>query len=274
VDAALAQQLARPRGLEPGEAFLAGLLCDFGETIAYACFEALLERSERVPAQPAAFWQSEADALAIELGMVLAETWQLPAYLGEVVMRHRDGDLTGCDHPALVSLIAATGEVTRRVLAAPGAELAQLERVPGLTDSERALVAAVLPQVPGLLQAFEDSGPTPPPAPSLVTSPSSSTLVEPVVAVDLPGSIAKKDRADQYRVVALSMTGARLSGSMAQPERHLVAVEVGTLKLSAMVKRCEATPWGFLIEVQPFALDRAAQARWRELIRGAGAAPG
>ena len=266
VDAALAQELAKERGLNGGEAFLAGLLCDFGETIAYSCFEAILGAG--APARPAEEWEREGQGLHVELGIVLAEKWKLPPFVAEVVMRHHGGDVTGCDFPELVLLIATTSQFAAQLLASPGVGATGLEAITGLTGSERAALDALVPTIPGLLQAFEEASPEVPPGPSAVL-PTTTTLPPPVWPIDLPVAINKRGKAELYRATGITHLGARLEGTAPQPERHLVTLELPNLTVSATVKRCDSTPGGFTLEVHPFAMDRPAQTAWTELVRRA-----
>ena len=105
ISALLCQQLAPSRKLAAGEAFLAGLLHDFGETIAYACFEVLLESHPESRPQNAATWLWEAQRYHLELGMALAAEWKLPEFVLACVMRHHDAELS----PALARLLCEKG---------------------------------------------------------------------------------------------------------------------------------------------------------------------
>lgn len=266
VDAALAQALAKGRGLNGGEAFLAGLLCNFGETIAYSCFEAILGAG--APARPIEEWEREGEALHVELGIVLAETWKLPPLVAEVVMRHHGGDVTGCDFPQLVSLIATTSQFATRLLASPGVDAMHLETMTGLSDVERSMLAALAPTIPALLQAFEEASPEISPGPSAV-EPVATTLSPPVWPVDFPVTINKRGKAEPYRATGISSVGVRLEGKAAQPERHLVTLQLPGMTVSATVKRCETSPGGSTLEVHPFAMDKPSQAAWMAIVRAA-----
>jgi HD-like signal output (HDOD) protein len=267
VGAALAQGLAKGRGLDPEEAFLAGLLCDFGETIAYACFEGLLESGEAP--RPEAEWRRDAEALSVELGVTLAAAWKLPPLISEVVVRHRRGELEGSRFPGYVALIHSTCALASRVLAGPAVVgPGVLDAMPGLSAAERSGAERQLPTLPGLLQAFDEASPEVAPGPSAVT-PAPTSLPAPVWPADLPVSIAKRGRVDTYRATALSAGGVQLTGRAPQPERYLVTLEFGEAKFAGTVRTCEPTPAGFLLEVHHFAMGAAAQVAWTALLEAA-----
>lgn len=266
VHAVLAQALASGRRVDPGQAFLSGLLCDFGETLAYGVMEQLI--ASGAPALPAEVWQREAATFRVELGMVLAASWQLPEFVSEVVMRHDSGELTGCEHPALVALVAVTGEASRRVLACEAAAELDLGDVAGLTDSERTRLGQLVPTLPGLLQGFEAPGPEPTGGTSAV-APAPSALSQPVWPVDFGVSVSKRERVDAYRARALAHDGLRVVGPQPQPERQLVVLEFEGLRINATVRRCETSEGVSTVELQPFAMEPAAQARWEQLVRAA-----
>jgi hypothetical protein len=48
-----------------------------------------------------------------------------------------------------------------------------------------------------------------------------------------------------------------------------VTLEFGELKFAGTVRRCDPTPAGFVLEVQPFAMDAVAREAWRALLQGA-----
>lgn len=267
VAALVSQELARARQLEPGEAFLAGLLHDFGETIAYACFEAILEDHPDAASQDAARWQQEGRRYHVELGAALAADWKLPDFVLEVVTRHTDADVSGCAHPALVKLVAAASAVTARLVEATSLDTARLDGLPGLTRAEVEKLEGLVPRIPAFLKSFDDAMADVPSleGPRLVAQPR-TTLEGEVRDVTFPARIARKgEQQEAFRAVAWCPTGLRLSGAHPLPERHLVTIEVEGLKVFAMVTLCAASGAGWLVELKPFAMDRELAAKWAQL---------
>lgn len=267
VGALLSQELARARRLDPGEAFLAGLLHDFGETIAYRTFEVILELHPRAKPQNAAQWEWQAQKYHVELGMALAADWRLPAFLQEVVMRHHDDDTSFCEHPKLVELVALTDDLSTQLFDAPSLEAATLPSRIGLSTPEREGLQRLVPKLPSLLQSL-DVPSDQKPAPSLV-SPSPSSVPASAPRFDVELSVVKKDQRDQYRLLQATEGALRMKGSVPQTERRLVTIEVQTLTFSATVVSCTAADDGCIIELKPFALSGEQLSQWRRLVREA-----
>jgi HD-like signal output (HDOD) protein len=267
VAALLAQELARGRRLDPGEAFLAGLLHDFGETIAYRTFEVILELHPGAAPQNAMQWLWQAEKYHVELGMALAADWKLPDFLCECVMRHHDDDTSFCDHPKLVELIALTDQISTRLFDAPSLEAAELPRVIGISTAEHDALSRLVPRLPSLLQSLDVPSASKP-VPSLV-APEQPAVPPSAPTLDLPVTIAKRDQKLSYRAVQVTETMLRIEGSAPQTERHLVNVEAGELKFAATVSLCTAADAGCVIELKPFAMSPDAQMKWKALIRSA-----
>ena len=269
VSALVCQELARVRSVEPGDAFLAGLLHDFGETIAYACFEAILESHADCPPQHLAQWQWEGQRYHVELGMALATEWKLPDYIDECVRRHADSDFSDSERKALIELVALSDAISLRLLEAPTLVDAKLHDVPGLKPAELARLENLVPRVPAFLQSFDDAAVAVPtvdaPPPSLVTQPQ-TTLPPDARTVDFGVNVTKKGQSAHYRATAWSPNGLRMVGAQPQPERHLLTLELpGGLKVCATVLLCAASDAGCLLEVKPFAMDRPTTAAWAQL---------
>ncbi|MDP1823334.1 MAG: HDOD domain-containing protein [Archangium sp.] len=265
ISALLCEQLAPRRGIDAGEAFLAGLLHDFGETIAYACFEALLESHPESRPQNAASWLWEAQRYHVELGMALAAEWKLPDFVLATVMRHHDAELPGADFPALVGLVAMCDVVSTRLSEAASVDDVALDGVPGLGKADVAPLRAVMLTVPAFLESFDD-GKTPKPAPSLVAQ-APSTLGARAQSVDFPVAVVTRNGRTPYQATEMSPSAMRLKGDLPQPERQLINLDLGSgSKVCATVKLCLVSDAGCVIEVQPFAMGKAAQVEWTRLM--------
>ncbi|HET7753647.1 MAG TPA: HDOD domain-containing protein [Anaeromyxobacteraceae bacterium] len=156
--AALCQELARKRGLPVEEAFVCGLLHDFGKVLTVACIEEIVEsRCVMVEPLPIDSWLEVVDRYHVELGVVLAARWELPPIVADVVSLHHvgAGAVLGAAEPRLVELVAAADEVVK--LLTDGASISpdDLAAIPRLTDAERDLVARTLERLPGFIDSFE-----------------------------------------------------------------------------------------------------------------------
>jgi HD-like signal output (HDOD) protein len=268
VGGVLSQTLAKARRLDPGEAFLAGLLHDFGETIAYRTFEVMLQLHPHTRPQNAAQWQWHAQKYHVELGMALSAEWKLPAYLSEVVMRHHEDDTSFCEAPKMVELVALTDDISTRLFDAPSLDEAQLPAIIGLQSHERELVNRLVPRLGSFLQSFEPDA-TGASVPSLVAQPQAIAPPPKPQQLDLEVTVVKKDRRDRYRATHLADAVLCVKGPTPQLERHLVTVELNDFQFSATVSLCTAADDGCSIELRPFALAGNSLAKWKELIRQA-----
>jgi HD-like signal output (HDOD) protein len=269
----LCQELAPGRKLDPGEAFLAGLLHGFGETLAYGCFESILLGHPGTGPQPLTAWQHHGQRHQLELGTIIASEWKLPDFVVEAVRRHADPDLTGCRHPELIRLVALSDRLARMVLEAPGVEQVALDRVE-LSEAERRQALGLIPRLPDILQSFEATTTPPAAAPPGAAQAPRASLVEAAESqlgpsarpVDFELKVGKKGTPGlAFRACEWSPTGLRLRGTQPLPERHLVNLDLGSFSVLANVLSCTATDQGTFIEVKPFAMDRKTSALWEAL---------
>jgi len=271
ISSVLCQELAPGRKLDPGEAFLAGLLHGFGETLAYGCFESILLRFPETQPQSPETWQAHGRRHQAELGVAIASEWRLPAFVVEAV-QHADGDVSGCEFPELIRLVALSDAVARLVIDGPSVEPAGLQRLP-LGEPEQRALLELIPRIPEFLQSFDASAsPAPAPAgrPSLVT-PVKSQLGAAARAVDFGLTVGKKGAPGvAYQAIEWSPLGLRFQGPQALPERHLVNLDFGPFSVLASVVSCGPSDRGWVLEVKPFAMDRKLSGQWNELGRPAG----
>jgi HD-like signal output (HDOD) protein len=276
--AVIAQELAPGEQVNPGEAFLAGLLHDFGVTIALTCFELVLETHPEVTPRTLAQWRDDALRFHVELGLALATDWNLPAFVSEVIVNDGGDDTTGLAHAAVVKLVTAAARVARSVLESPSVEVA-LRGLTGFSARSVERLEGVVPRLPSYLQSFEEPGAapsSPTPAPRRAQGPLVAPPVNPVTppapapeaprdAVELHLTILKKGARMSYRATHWSAGSLRLVGAAPQPERHLVNIEFDKAQLCATVVACTPVAEGFAVELKPFAMDRATAAAFARI---------
>lgn len=261
VSGLLCQTLAKGRRLDPGEAFLAGLLHDFGETIAYRTFEVILEHHREERPRAAEQWAQHAHAYHVELGMTLAADWALPDFLTEVVARHHDSDPTVCENPELMRLVMACDLITAHLFSAPSLEAAQLGALAGVSEAELRVLADVVPKFPSLLQSLDVPGPSR--TPSLVIQDTPPPQEAP--ALDLVVSIVRRGHKEPYQAQQFTDSTVQVRGKVAVPLRQLVNVEIADFAFPATVTACSSEHGDCRLELKPFALDAKAMGRWKEL---------
>ncbi len=259
LSAVLCRELAGRRMVASEEAFLAGLLHDFGAMVVLACLES--PRSE-LPTLPEASWRALVDELHVEFGLIVAARWGLSDALTEVVTRHHDPQTAQEPNRPLVQLVAMVDDIIA-IHDRPGGNLAALAGVPGLDDDARMRIGALIPRVADQMAAFEG------PAGRDVRS----AVIRSTTPESWPIDITVTGRNQtQYRAYAINATSFALRGDHRLEPGWLadlvLALEPEPLALLVNVITCEARPeGGYDIIAQPYALADAT--RWQQIVAGA-----
>ena len=272
--AALAQELARKRGLSPEEAFVCGLLHDFGKMIAIACVEEILRTQRDQRRRPAEAWVAIVDRFHVELGLVLASQWKLPQLVSDVISLHHAPDASGAESPAMVELMATADEVVALLADHSWITAEDLGVVSSLTSSECELTARVLEKLPGFIAAFEGGAAVPAAEQSAIEArPPPALQVAPKV-VDLPVKVTVNRAPRAYRATHITASHLTVFGAAPLPENVLVEVTLGDAAQGMPPLTCWATAklsWpekgGHTVLLQPFALNGQATAIWKALAR-------
>lgn len=303
--AVVAQELAPSvKNVNPGEAFLAGLLHDFGVTIALTCFELVLESHPEVEPRTLEQWKENAFRFHVELGLALAVDWKLPEFVTDAVQNHDRPDQPN----ELVKLVGVSARVAQRLLSAPSVDDAAVREVKELSERAVEKLEGLGPRVPSYLQSFEEASHEPaapakavaplalaakpaaparqgwslggkpktevaapaPAAPVAKVSPVAPSAPAPapsgeVRELSMTVAVLKKGARITYRAVEWRRDSLRIIGATAQPERHLVNLEFHQAQLCATVASCTPVPEGFAMVLKPFAMDRATAAAFEKL---------
>lgn len=265
------RELAPRRGVSPDQAFLAGLLHDFGAIVVVACIESL--GTAALPVLPEATWRRMVEDLHIEFGSVVVARWQLPEPIAEVLTSHHAPHTCNRVYRPLVQLIAVTDQIIAILDDSTRGGIAALTEVPGLEHDERFRIGALMPKVAEQMAKFE----TPAERDTGSKIATMTQTVEGSWPVDFP--IASKLATD-HRACALSPSALAFhspvrmaQGWLAELTLHCVPDRITML---ANVKSCQPLPGGnHLVIAQPFGLagdDRAAWLRLVERTQPAGAA--
>jgi HD-like signal output (HDOD) protein len=282
VSALVCQQLAPRRRLETGEAFVCGLLHDFGRVVAISCLERLVAEGQHD--QPCSYeeWFEVVERFHIELGMVMAAKWNLPPVIVEAISAHHQ--------PApgtIVELVALSDRIVDYLEQVTHVAPAALDRIPQLGDrDERAFIAELLPRLPSIVAAFTDlpvffppatPTPRPTPVPSLVER-RASTLRAPLHPLAARVVCQRVGAPLELEELAIAKNGLAARATEALPVNRLVnlALEVEgapePLSIWAKVSACQPDGDRHRLELQPFALRGELQAQWDALFLAASAA--
>ncbi len=254
ISGVICRDLAQRRGIDPSQAFLAGLLHDFGAIVAIAGLETL----GNLPTLPAVQWKKLVDELHVELGATLAETWKLPTQIARVISHHH---LPAGQGP-LVQLVAMVDHVIAILDRGSMTGIAALIEVPGLRTEERYQIGMLMPKVAEAMDQFETTAKVGPSA------------VEPAPLEDgweVDFDVLSK-RGATYHVVAIAANQLALVSNEPMNPGWLTELRFGGDAVEIMVNVVTCSPRAsgdFLVVLQPFALGGDGKRVWLELLHNA-----
>ncbi|MFT3694108.1 MAG: HDOD domain-containing protein [Kofleriaceae bacterium] len=260
LSAVFAKELASRRAIDPSQAFLAGLLHDFGSLVALAC----LEDEKQLPTLPAVTWRSVVDKVHIELGSSIANRWKLATPICDVIAHHHMPTNCPPANRSLAQLIATVDHIITILDRSAMTGIAALIEVPGLATDERYRIGALMPQIGEQMAKFElaareahgESAVEP------------DDILEGGFRVDFPVG-SKKEMA--FQACALSPDRIAFHSPTAMSPgwlTELVICETSpALQLLANVVACTPQSKGdFVIVCQPFGLGGDQKKGWSELV--------
>jgi HD-like signal output (HDOD) protein len=267
--AVVCQELARLRGLRTEEAFVLGLLHDFGKVVASSALEALLDQGRYQGRWPLEAWSGLVERQHVAVGMATAAAWQLPPLVGEVIGAHHGGEVH-CRDPRLLEVVAASDQVVSLLLTRSRVTGIDLARIVGLTHEERVAVEKVAEHVPEFVSAFET-----PAAGAFVASPRvavpQSTFQEAGRPAKLGVSVSVARRPRLFKVTSVSPEGLAMVGDDPLPEDRLLEAKIYAeepFQMWVLTRLCRKTPQGFEVEVSPFALSGVLREAWEKVLAG------
>lgn len=269
--AVICQLLARKRGLSEDQAFIGGLLHDFGWLIGLGALEQALVETPAVAPRSAGQWSLMLGRWHVRLGLALANRWKLPPLLYDVIAHHHDATRAPKAHTPLVHLVALSDSVLGLLSTRVGLTADDLVQETGVSGSEAEALVQALPDLPGVISAFGSvDGPAQAPA----------TLVSPELEVptgfrplSAPVLQLRPVQRGPYAATAIGPSSWRMTGPVPLTVNQLIEVELDLpgqpLRLWARTSLCKPAGRAYLLECQPFALNGDALRRWGELFRTA-----
>jgi hypothetical protein len=268
----LCQVLARHRGLRQEEAFVLGLLHDFGKVVFATALEEQIE-GRRLGPRPIDQWAELVERHHLAAGAAVAAQWDLPELLREVIRLHHVPAGAGSSEPALIELVQASDQIVVLLSRRPQVDSADLADAPGVAPSERELVVQVIEKIPSFAASFESPAPLPTSGPSAVTPPL-TTLASGQRVVAFAVQTVLDQRTRHYVAAAVAANGIVLLGAEPLPERQLVELALGCrpqpFRVWATVQSCRADGSQQRIEAQLFGAGGEARACWTQLFAAAG----
>lgn len=257
--------LAPSFGLDRDELFVAGLLHDIGRNVCLTLIEALLGQHPAEPARTASEWWRLVERHHVELGMMLATKWQLPALFVDCISQHHSPSPSGkfSRHVAAIAAVDQLVDVLNSGVPITGPVLATLVVVAESVDCAR--VAAELGQAPALIASFED--PTVPERASKVTPERvGGEAFLPTRALRLHLDDGTEARCTSARATEVAFTSGK-----PMTENFLQQLEValpdGRFPLWFRVAACSPSAGGYAVVGHPFGLSGPALAGWLSVTR-------
>lgn len=262
LSAMFCRELAARRGIAPDQAFLAGLLHDFGAIVVVACIESF--GTAALPRLPEPIWRRMIEDLHVEFGMVVVARWQLPEPIAEVVASHHTPHTCMRLYRPLVQLVAIVDQIIGILDDSSRGGIAGLIEVAGLEHDERFRIGALMPKVAEQMARFET------PADRETTSsivPQTQTI-EGSWVVDFP---IKNRSGLEHRACALAPSTLAFHSPSQLPQGWLAELTLESppdvFTMLCNVKSCQALPsGGHLVIAQPFGLAGEDRAAWLRLV--------
>ncbi len=266
--AALAQELAKKRKLSDEEAFICGLLHDFGKMIALTCIEEILADSPASRPMPLEHWLRVMERYHVELGLVLAARWRLPQLVSDVISLHHADDTSPASEPRVVELVAATDEVIGLLSDHIWLTPEELGAISALDAPECELVSRVLDRLPAFIASFESGAAAPSTTPSLIAAETPEAFVAGPASVSFPVTVVVNREQRQYTATGIAPKNLMVKGAGPLPENVLMELKMGSfppLTCWATAKVAWPESGSYSVLLQPFALSGASQAAWKAL---------
>jgi putative nucleotidyltransferase with HDIG domain len=273
----LCRELAGRWGLDPDPAFLCGLLHDFGRVVAIALLEEILVGSGSGIRLSQQRCFQVVEAYHIELGMVMAEKWSLPALVAEVIRDHHyaPGSPTR-DH---VELVRVADQVVLLMDSSLLVERADLETVAALNPGEREYLAELLPALPGLVEGLDPQAGSALPRMSqymrLQVEMADAASAEDVVHhADFEATCRVFGNDNRVSVIGIGPRRLQLLSTRAYAPQTVLQLSLESddgpfqmwCTLSAIRPQMRRHGQRFVLELKPFALTATAKLGWAQLL--------
>lgn len=263
LSAMICKEIAPRRGLDADQAFVAGLLHDFGAVVVLACIEAMPD----APKMPEHTWQKIVEDTHIDMGMIVASRWQLPEQVADVMAHHHQPMLAAVANRPLVELIGQVDEVIAILDKGTDGGPNALAAAKGLVHDEIAAIVTMMPRVSEQMRAFE--------VPPDKTTVMRRTLIETNYLPPLEGwpvnFVVEGKAHAEHRATMVGPNILGFSSETSYPVAWLAELTLHdddvNITMLANVKSCDKQADGtYLVTAQPFGLGGDVKAAWTKLV--------
>jgi HD-like signal output (HDOD) protein len=264
-------QLGDLRGLRRDEAFVCGLLHDFGRAVTLAGFEQLLLERNDDRILPAHLWESSVDRIHVEAGVTLAQRWNLSTLVRAAMALHHRPEDAGV-HRKMVEVVAASDGIVAGIEGHAHITSRDMAPVPTLRPDEIVVLTDLVPQLAASVAELDSVT-----AIEIARTPVRSQVQKPRTALEGDAKLfrfdlnmARPSGPVAFRGGYISPEGFGFSGLVRLAENSVVrlSIEPEGMKPMAVFARillCVPEGEAHRMEAQLFGLDRPALAAWSAL---------
>lgn len=268
--ARLCESLAKARRLAGHEAFLCGLNHDIGRAITCACLEMILLGRRSLPAMPEAFWTDFVDRHHVAVGSSIAEMWQMPPAIREIIAAHHRTSAEGVSRADLLDLVRIADAINQALAECSHLSIDRLAAIPGVQEGEVSVVAQVIEELPQFIADMERRSKKPlwglVPLRPLIRHEGPDVPGARALAVSV--SCASGGKRNRYESQWIAPERMLIVGDVPLRERFLTEVSIETepeVRIWAEVVSCEKHERAHQLALRPFALGARELAGWTRL---------
>jgi HD-like signal output (HDOD) protein len=271
VSALCCRALAYWRQVDAEEAYVCGLLHDFGRVVAISGFEDILTRMKdnRVLTEQA--WVDAVEQLHVKIGLLTAQKWNLSPLLCAVIANHHSPETSGI-HRQMVEIVGVADKLCEALEREPHPNTSTLMKAAPLRADEAEYMVTILSTVAASVSAIDETTAKPetekPSEPTQVVRPPSA-LAPPHKPVELRVSLLRSSGNVPCKGTFLARDGIVFVGRVSIRENSMIRFSVDTpkqpLNVWAVVARCEQEGDANRIEARLFAVAPEIQAAWSNL---------
>ncbi len=266
--ALLCRALAYWRKQGPEEAFICGLLHDFGRVVATACFEEVITRTRDARILPEAMWETYVDRFHIELGLVTAARWNLPPLICGVIMAHHTPE-SDPEHRPMIDIVNTCDAVAELLNKEPSPTVESLVALNLLRSGEPEYILSVIPKAATAVASLDEITPGKDTGifrvGSRILAPH-STLTEPTKQAGFPMQILRSTGNASYETLYFAKDGVGFIGANKLRENSMVRIRLetprGPIEALGVIVLCVAEGTAHRMEAKLFAAEPQVLKTW------------
>jgi HD-like signal output (HDOD) protein len=270
VSALCCRALAYWRQADAEEAYVCGLLHDFGRVVAVAGFEDIIGRTHDKRVLSEACWADAAEQVHLKIGLITAQRWNLSPLLCSVIANHHTPERSG-SYRAMVDIVGVADKLVEALDKEPHPNTSDLMKAAPLRIDEAEYMVTILSTVAASVSAIDETTAVPEfvAVPSSQVSRPPSALAPPYKPVELKVGLLRSSGNVACQGTYLSRDGIAFVGKIKIRENSMIRLAVETpkqpLDVWAVVARCEPEGDASRIEARLFAVAPELQAAWSQL---------